>query len=117
MAYSDTHQQSIGYLLWIFAIHGALNVSITAKPITGTICSLPWRLFFIGCDCGSFPDPSWDAQADRAFRSGAVNFNLPVGVLLTFLGYLVAHRLYMGQVDYRPCIYFFTGGLFLLGSL
>ena len=56
-----------------------------------------------------------DRSADRRFRSGPVNFNL-TWVLLTFLGIFGLHRLYMGKWI-TAILYFFTGGLFLLGVL
>jgi TM2 domain-containing membrane protein YozV len=85
------------------------------KPITGTIWFFTLGLFFIGWIVDLFLIPSMDAQADRRFRSGPVNFNLS-WVLLTFLGIFGAHRLYMGKWI-TAIIYFFTGGLFLLGVL
>ena len=56
-----------------------------------------------------------DSKADHRFRAGRINFNLS-WVLLTFLGVFGAHRLYMGKWI-TAIIYFFTGGLFLLGVL
>lgn len=114
MAYSDTHSKGIGYLLWIFGFMGAHRFYY-GKPITGTIWFFTLGLFFIGWIVDLFLIPSMDAQADRRFRSGPVNFNLS-WVLLTFLGIFGAHRLYMGKWV-TAIIYFFTGGLFLLGVL
>ncbi|MFO7705586.1 NINE protein [Halopseudomonas pelagia] len=114
MAYSDTHSKGIGYLLWIFGFMGAHRFYY-GKPITGTIWFFTLGLFFIGWIVDLFLIPSMDAQADRRFRSGPVNFNL-TWVLLTFLGIFGAHRLYMGKWI-TAIIYFFTGGLFLLGVL
>ncbi|WP_339649124.1 TM2 domain-containing protein [Halopseudomonas pelagia] len=114
MAYSDTHSKGIGYLLWIFGFMGAHRFYY-GKPITGTIWFFTLGLFFIGWIVDLFLIHSMDAQADRRFRSGPVNFNL-TWVLLTFLGIFGAHRLYMGKWI-TAIIYFFTGGLFLLGVL
>lgn len=114
MAYSDTHSKAIGYLLWIFGFMGAHRFYY-GKPITGTIWFFTLGLFFIGWIVDLFLIPSMDAKADRRFRSGPVNFNL-TWVLLTFLGIFGAHRLYMGKWI-TAIIYFFTGGLFLLGVL
>lgn len=114
MAYSDTHSKGIGYLLWIFGFMGAHRFYY-GKPITGTIWFFTLGLFFIGWIVDLFLIPSMDAKADRRFRSGPVNFNLS-WVLLTFLGIFGAHRLYMGKWI-TAIIYFFTGGLFLLGVL
>lgn len=114
MAYSDTHSKGIGYLLWIFGFMGAHRFYY-GKPITGTIWFFTLGFFLIGWIIDLFLIPSMDRSADRRFRSGPVNFNL-TWVLLTFLGIFGAHRLYMGKWI-TAILYFFTGGLFLLGVL
>lgn len=114
MAYSDTHSKTIGYLLWIFGFMGAHRFYY-GKPWTGTLWFFTLGLFFIGWIVDLFLIPSMDEKADRRFRSGPVNFNLS-WVLLTFLGIFGAHRLYLGKW-FTAIIYFFTGGLFLLGVL
>ena len=114
MAYTDTHSKAIGYLLWIFGFMGAHRFYY-GKPWTGTLYFFTLGLFFIGWIVDLFLIPSMDRHADRRFRAGRVNFNL-TWVLLTFLGIFGAHRLYMGKWI-TAIIYFFTGGLFLLGVL
>ncbi|QJD58114.1 TM2 domain-containing protein [Pseudomonas sp. gcc21] len=114
MAYSDTHSKTIGYLLWIFGFMGAHRFYY-GKPWTGTLWFFTLGLFFIGWIVDLFLIPSMDDKADRRFRSGPINFNLS-WVLLTFLGIFGAHRLYLGKWI-TAIIYFFTGGLFLLGVL
>jgi TM2 domain-containing membrane protein YozV len=114
MAYSDTHSKTIGYLLWIFGFMGAHRFYY-GRPITGTIWFFTVGFFLIGWIVDLFLIPSMDRSADRRFRSGPVNFNL-TWVLLTFLGIFGAHRLYMGKWI-TAILYFFTGGLFLLGWL
>ena len=114
MAHADTHSKLIGYLLWIFGFMGAHRFYY-GKPWTGTLYFFTLGLFFIGWIVDLFLIPSMDRHADRRFRAGRVNFNL-TWVLLTFLGIFGAHRLYMGKWI-TAIIYFFTGGLFLLGVL
>lgn len=114
MAYTDTHSKAIGYLLWIFGFMGAHRFYY-GKPWTGTLYFFTLGLFFIGWIVDLFLIPSMDRRADNRFRAGRVNFNLS-WVLLTFLGVFGAHRLYMGKWI-TAIIYFFTGGLFLLGVL
>ncbi|WP_185266594.1 NINE protein [Halopseudomonas xiamenensis] len=114
MAYADTHSKAIGYLLWIFGFMGAHRFYY-GKPWTGTLYFFTLGLFFIGWIVDLFLIPSMDRQADQRFRSGRINFNL-TWILLTFLGIFGAHRLYMGKWI-TAIIYFFTGGLFLLGVL
>ena len=114
MAYADTHSKAIGYLLWIFGFMGAHRFYY-GKPWTGTLYFFTLGLFFIGWIVDLFLIPSMDRQADQRFRSGRINFNL-TWILLTFLGIFGAHRLYMGKWI-TAILYFFTGGLFLLGVL
>lgn len=114
MAYGDTHSKAVGYLLWIFGFMGAHRFYY-GKPWTGTLYFFTLGLFFIGWIVDLFLIPSMDARADQRFRAGRVNFNLS-WILLTFLGIFGAHRLYMGKWI-TAILYFFTGGLFLLGVL
>lgn len=114
MAYTDTHSKAVGYLLWIFGFMGAHRFYY-GKPWTGTLYFFTLGLFFIGWIIDLFLIPSMDDRADQRFRAGRINFNLS-WILLTFLGIFGAHRLYMGKWI-TAIIYFFTGGLFLLGVL
>lgn len=114
MSHADTHSKAIGYLLWIFGFMGAHRFYY-GKPWTGTLYFFTLGLFFIGWIIDLFLIPSMDRKADHRFRAGRINFNLS-WVLLTFLGVFGAHRLYMGKWV-TAIIYFFTGGLFLLGVL
>lgn len=114
MAYSDSHSKAIGYLLWIFGFMGAHRFYY-GRPWTGTLWFFTLGLFFIGWIVDLFLIPSMDRAADRRFRTGRINFNL-TWILLTFLGLFGAHRLYMGKWI-TAIIYFFTGGLFLVGIL
>ncbi|MFA5679589.1 MAG: TM2 domain-containing protein [Pseudomonas sp.] len=114
MAYTDTHSKAVGYLLWIFGFMGAHRFYY-GKPWTGTLYFFTLGLFFIGWIIDLFLIPSMDRQADDRFRAGRINFNLS-WILLTFLGIFGAHRLYMGKWI-TAIIYFFTGGLLLVGVL
>lgn len=114
MAYSDSHSKAIGYLLWIFGFMGAHRFYY-GRPWSGTLWFFTLGLFFIGWIIDLFLIPSMDRAADRRFRTGRINFNL-TWILLTFLGLFGAHRLYMGKWI-TAIIYFFTGGLFLIGIL
>ena len=112
--YRDTHSKVIGYCLWIFGFMGAHRFYY-GRQITGTIWFFTLGLFFIGWIIDLFLIPGMDREADRRFRTGPINFNL-TWILLTFLGIFGAHRLYMGKWV-TAIIYFFTGGLFLIGVL
>ena len=72
-------------------------------------------LLFIGWLIDLFLIPSMDRQADLRFRTGQIDYT--VGwVLLTFLGLLGIHRMYMGKWI-SGIIYLLTGGVLGLGIL
>lgn len=110
----DTHLKTIGYILWIFGFTGSHRFYY-GKPITGAIYFFTLGLLFIGWLIDLFLIPSMDRQADLRFYTGKINYNL-AWVLLTFLGILGVHRMYMGKWI-TGIIYLFTGGLFLIGVL
>lgn len=115
---SDTemtsHSIPIGYLFWIFGFTGAHRFYY-GKPITGTIYFFTLGLMGIGWLIDAFLIPGMDKNADRKFRKGRYDYNIAWG-LLTFLGVFGIHRLYLGKYV-TGLIYFFTGGLFLVGYL
>lgn len=110
----DTHSKLIGYLLWIFGFLGAHRFYY-GKPITGTIWFFTLGLLFIGWFIDLFLIPAMDREADLRFREGAVSYNIS-WILLTFVGVLGIHRMYMGKWI-TGVIYLLTGGLFLIGVL
>lgn len=110
----DTHSKVIGYLLWIFGFTGSHRFYY-GKPITGTIWFLTLGLLGIGWLIDLFLIPSMDREADLRFQPGPVNYSV-AWLLLTFLGLFGIHRLYQGKWI-SAIVYFFTGGLFLLGVL
>ena len=111
---TDTHSKAIGYLLWIFGFFGAHRFYF-GKPVTGTIWFFTLGLLFVGWIVDLFLIPSMDREAGIRFRAGPLSYNL-AWILLTFLGIFGAHRLYMRKYV-TAVLYFFTGGLFLLGVL
>lgn len=112
--FHDTHSKTIGYLLWIFGFTGSHRFYY-GKPITGTIWFLTLGLLGIGWLIDLFLIPSMDREADLRFQSGRVDYNI-TWILLTFLGVFGLHRLYQGKWV-TAIIYFFTGGLCLVGVL
>ena len=111
---NDTHLKSIGYILWLFGFTGSHRFYY-GKPISGVIYFFTFGLFFIGWLIDLFLIPSMDRRADIRFQSGPVDYNL-AWILLTFLGVLGIHRMYMGKWI-TGIIYFLTGGLFFVGYL
>ena len=111
---NDTHLKSIGYILWIFGFTGSHRFYF-GKPISGTIYFFTFGLFLIGWLIDLFLIPSMDRQADLRFRVGRVDYTV-AWILLTFLGLLGVHRMYM-QKWVTGIIYLLTGGVLGLGYL
>ncbi len=110
----DTHSKIIGYILWIFGFMGSHRFYY-GRPITGTIWFFTLGLLFIGWIVDLFLIPGMDREADFRYVSGDKNYNV-TWILLTFLGIFGAHRFYLGKW-LTGLLWFFTGGLFLLGYL
>ena len=111
---TDTHSKAIGYLLWIFGFMGAHRFYY-GRPISGTIYFFTLGLLFIGWIVDLFLIPGMDDAADARYVAGTRDFNV-TWILLTFLGILGIHRLYLGKWV-TAIIWFLTAGLFLLGYL
>ncbi len=110
----DTHLKSIGYILWIFGFTGAHRFYF-GKPISGTIYFFTLGLLGIGWLIDLFLIPSMDRQAGIRFRGGDIDYTV-AWVLLTFLGLLGIHRMYMGKW-LTGIVYLLSGGIFGLGYL
>lgn len=110
----STHSVFMGYLLWIFGFIGAHRFYY-GKQISGVIWFFTLGLFFVGWIIDLFLIPAMSREADRRFVPGPVDYDLS-WILLTFLGWLGIHRLYMGKW-FTGIIYMFSAGLFGLGIL
>ncbi len=109
-----THSTLIGYLLWIFGFLGAHRFYY-GKPISGTLYFFTLGLFFIGWIVDLFLIPGMNRDADIRFNEGEIDYNV-AWLLLTFLGLLGIHRMYMGKW-LTGLVYLCTGGLFLVGYI
>ena len=110
----DTHSKLMGYILWLVGFTGAHRFYF-GKPVTGTIWFFTLGLLGIGWLIDLFLIPSMDRQADLRFRSGDINYSV-AWILLTFLGLLGIHRMYMGKWI-TGILYLFTLGLLGFGWL
>ncbi len=110
----DTHSKTIGYILWIFGFTGSHRFYY-GKPVTGTIWFFTLGLLGIGWLIDLFLIPSMDRRADLRFAPGRYDYNL-AWVLLTFLGLLGIHRMYMGKW-LTGILYLISGGLFGIGYI
>ena len=111
---NDTHSLAIGYVLWIFGFMGSHRFYY-GRPISGTIWFLTLGLLFVGWIVDLFLMPSLERSAELRYEQGHISYNV-AWVLLTFLGVFGVHRLYLGKI-WTAILYFFTGGLFLIGIL
>ena len=111
---TDTHRKSLGYILWLFGFTGSHRFYY-GKPLTGTLYFFTLGLLGIGWLIDLFLIPSMDRQADLRFQTGRVDYSA-AWILLTFLGLLGVHRMYMGKWI-TAILYLLTGGIIGLGLL
>jgi TM2 domain-containing membrane protein YozV len=112
--HNPSHSVLIGYILWIFGFTGSHRFYF-GKPISGTIYFFTLGLLGIGWLIDLFLIPSLDRQADLRFRSGRINYTI-AWILLTFLGLLGIHRMYMRKWI-SGIIYLCTLGVFGIGYI
>jgi len=110
----QTHLKSMGYILWLFGFTGAHRFYF-GKPISGTIYFFTFGLLGIGWLIDLFLIPSLDRQAELRFQAGRIDYTA-AWLLLTFLGLLGIHRMYMGKW-FSGFIYLLSGGVLGLGYL
>ncbi|HSO09778.1 MAG TPA: TM2 domain-containing protein [Desulfoprunum sp.] len=107
-----THSIVVGYLLWLVGFLGAHRFYY-GRPISGTIYFFTLGLLFIGWIVDLFLIPKMNEEADIRFNEGAVDFNI-AWLLLTFVGLLGIHRMYMGKW-LTGLLYLCTAGLLGVG--
>jgi TM2 domain-containing membrane protein YozV len=110
----ESHLKSMGYILWIFGFTGSHRFYF-GKPISGTVYFFTLGLLGIGWLIDLFLIPSMDRQANLRFRTGRKDFTV-AWVLLTFLGLLGVHRMYLGKW-FTGILYLLTAGILGLGYL
>jgi TM2 domain-containing membrane protein YozV len=113
-ANGDTHSKIVGYILWIFGFTGAHRFYY-GRPLSGPIWFLTLGLLGIGWLIDVFLIPGMDREADLRFRAGRIDYNI-AWLLLTFLGLLGLHRMYMGKWI-SGIVYLCTAGLLGIGYL
>ena len=113
-ASNDTHSKLIGYLLWLVGFTGSHRFYY-GRPVSGTIWFFTLGLLGIGWLIDLFLIPGMDRSADLRYRTGPSDYSV-AWILLTFLGLLGIHRLYLGKW-LTAILYLFTGGLLGIGYL
>jgi TM2 domain-containing membrane protein YozV len=111
---NNTHSIAIGYVCWIFGFFGAHRFYF-GKKVSGVIWFFTLGLLGIGWLIDLFLIPGMDAQAERRYVAGPIDYSLG-WILLTFLGWLGIHRFYMGKIG-TGVLYLLTGGLCGIGLL
>lgn len=111
---NNTHTLIVGYVLWILGFTGAHRFYY-GKPITGIIWFFTAGLLGVGWLIDLFLIPSMDRKADLRYTPGPYDYSIG-WVLLVFLGVFGVHRFYLGKW-LSGILYFFTGGLFLVGYI
>jgi TM2 domain-containing membrane protein YozV len=109
-----THSQTIGYILWIFGFIGSHRFYF-GRPVSGTIYFFTLGLFGIGWLIDLFLIPDLSKEADMQFEQGEYDYTA-AWILLTFLGFLGAHRFYLQKIP-TALLYLVTGGLFGIGLI
>ncbi len=109
-----THSKAIGYILWLFGFTGSHRFYY-GKPVSGTIYFFTLGLLGIGWLIDLFLIPSMDRRAALRFAPGPIDYNL-AWILLTFLGLVGIHRMYLGKW-LTGILYLLTGGLFGFGYI
>ena len=110
----DTHSKTIGYILWLFGFTGSHRFYY-GKPLSGTIYFFTFGLLGIGWLIDLFLIPHMDRQADLRYTAGEIDYSV-AWLLLTFLGILGIHRMYLKKW-FTGIIYLLTGGLLGFGYL
>jgi TM2 domain-containing membrane protein YozV len=111
---TDTHRKTIGYILWLFGFTGSHRFYY-GKPLMGTLYFITFVLLGIGWLNDLFLIHTMDREADVRFSAGPIDYSV-AWLLLTFLGILGIHRLYMKKW-LTGIIYLLTGGLLGFGYL
>jgi TM2 domain-containing membrane protein YozV len=109
-----THNKVIGYLCWLFGFTG-LHRFYYGKPATGILWLLTGGLLLIGWIVDLFLVPSMDAEAQKMFTRGYLDYSV-AWLLLIFLGIFGIHRFYMGKWG-TGILYLLTGGLLFIGVI
>jgi TM2 domain-containing membrane protein YozV len=111
---SQTHSAAVGYALWIFGFTGSHRFYF-GKPISGTIWFFTLGLLGIGWLIDIFLIPGMNRDAALRFHPGRIDYNA-AWILLTFLGLLGIHRMYMGKW-LTGLLYLVTGAIVGIGYL
>ena len=109
-----THSVAIGYILWLFGFIGSHRFYY-GRPVSGTIYFFTAGLLGIGWLIDLFLIASMNEKAEGQYQTGPMDYSI-AWLLLTFLGLLGVHRMYLGKWP-SGLLYLVTAGIFGFGVL
>src|SRR6516162_5979369 len=80
----ETHSVVVGYLCWLVGFFGAHRFYY-GKQVTGTVWFFTLGLLFVGWLIDLLLIPGMNAQAERRYKAGPVDYTV-AWLLLAFLG-------------------------------
>jgi TM2 domain-containing membrane protein YozV len=109
-----THSVMMGYILWLFGFIGSHRFYY-GRPVSGTIYFFTACLLGVGWLIDLFLIASMNEKADGHYQTGPKDYSI-AWLLLTFLGLLGVHRMYLGKWP-SGLLYLVTAGIFGFGVL
>lgn len=110
----STHSVVIGYILWLFGFIGSHRFYY-GRPVSGTIYFFTIGLLGIGWLVDLFLIASMNEKAESQYQPGPMDYSV-AWLLLTFLGFLGIHRMYLGKWP-SGLLYLVTAGILGFGVL
>ena len=114
VGFVDTHHIGVAYLAWLFGMFGAHRFFL-GRPLSGLLYLCTFGLLGIGWIVDLFLIPGMVHSNRERLQVGVVDYNV-AWVLFWLGGVFGLHRFYQGKWI-TGILYFFTGGLFLIGLI
>ena len=112
---TETHNTIIGYIMWLLGGIVGYHRFYYGKPVSGIIWLLTLGIAGIGWIVDLFLVPGMNREANGKYTEGEVDYTA-AWILMLFLGFLGAHRFYMGKIG-TGILWLLTFGLLGLGLI